>query len=106
MINQDKIDDLVSRITMKFDPDKIILFGSYATQNQTSDSDLDILVIKETKLPFHQRSNEIRYHLLGLMIPMDILVYTNEEFDKEKNSRFSFLNGALKYSKVLYERKN
>lgn len=106
MINQQKIDEVVSRITKRFDPEKIILFGSHASQNQTSDSDLDLLIVKETKLPVHQRSNEIRYHLLGLKIPMDILVYTSDEFDKEKNVRFSFLNGALKNSIVLYERTN
>jgi len=30
--------------------------------------------------------------LIGSMIPMDILVYTNNEFEKEKNEKFSFLN--------------
>lgn len=106
MINQQKIDEVILRIKEKFDPEKIILFGSCAGQNQSAESDLDLLIVKETKLPFHQRSNEIRYHLLGLKIPMDILVYTRKEFDTEKEVRFSFLHGALKNSIVLYERKS
>jgi hypothetical protein len=39
------------------------------------------------------------------MIPMDILVYTNKEFEQEKKEKFSFLSEAIKTSKILYERK-
>ena len=39
------------------------------------------------------------------MIPMDILVYTNIEFEKEINEKYSFLYSAIKTSKIVYERK-
>jgi uncharacterized protein len=51
---------LVERIATKFDPDKIILFGSYAAGNATTDSDLDLLIIKDTDLPRHRRSFDIQ----------------------------------------------
>jgi hypothetical protein len=38
------------------------------------------------------------------MIPIDVLVYTLPEFEKEKKIKYSFLNSALKNSKILYER--
>lgn len=104
MIDAKKIDEVVQKITNRFDPDKIILFGSCVNQNQNTDSDLDLVIIQDTNLPVHKRSAEIRYHLIGTKIPIDIFVYTNEEFEKEKNNRFSFLNLALQNSKVLYER--
>jgi len=105
MIETAKISDIVARIAAKFNPDKIILFGSYASGTQNNDSDLDLLVVQDTDLPKHKRSFGIQKLLIGSMIPMDILVYTNKEFEKEKNEKFSFLNSAIKTSKILYERK-
>lgn len=105
MVELKKINDIVSRIASKFNPDKIILFGSYASGTPNEDSDIDLLVIQDTDLPRHKRSFEIQKLLIGSMIPMDILVYTNNEFEKEKKEKYSFLNSAIKTSKILYERK-
>jgi predicted nucleotidyltransferase len=104
MIEIAKINDIVNRIAIKFDPDKIILFGSYAVGNPNSDSDIDLLIIKDTELPRHMRSFDIQKSLIGSMIPMDILVYTKTEFEQEKNRKNSFIFSAIKTSKVLYER--
>ena len=104
MIDSTKINDIVDRIAIRFDPDKIILFGSYASGNPNNDSDLDLLVIKDTDLPRHKRSFDIQKSLIGSMIPMDILVYTKSEYEQEKDEKSSFLYSAIKTSKVLYER--
>jgi predicted nucleotidyltransferase len=82
------------------------LFGSYAEGNPNENSDLDLLIIKDTKQPIHHRGFEIRKALVGSMIPIDILVYTNEEFEQEKKIKYSFINSAIKSAKVLYERVN
>jgi len=104
MIETNKINDIINRIAKKFNPDKIILFGSYAMGNATNSSDLDLLVIQDTDLPYHKRSFDIHKALIGSMIPMDILVYTQDEFDKERKEQSSFINSAIKTSKVVYER--
>jgi len=104
MIDSDKIDEVVNRIATKFNPDKIILFGSYANGTPNEDSDLDLLIVQETDLPMHKRGMDIRLSLIGSMIPIDILIFTQSEFDQEKNRRFSFLSSAIINSKVLYER--
>ena len=105
MVETTKLNDIVAQIAVKFNPDKIILFGSYAVGTPNSDSDIDLLIIKDSDLPRHRRSFDIQKMLIGSMIPMDILVYTNNEFEKEKNEKYSFLNSVIKTSKVLYERK-
>lgn len=104
MIETNKIDDIVNRIAFAFDPDKIILFGSYAAGNPTSESDIDLLIIKDTDLPRHKRSFDIHKSLRGSMVPMDILVYTQTEFEHEQLNRYSFLSSVIKTSKILYER--
>jgi predicted nucleotidyltransferase len=105
MIDSNKIDDVVNRIAYGFNPDKIILFGSYAAGSANNDSDIDLLVIKDTDLPKHKRSFDIQKSLRGSMIPMDILVYTQKEFEQEQQNKYSFLSTAIKTSKILYERK-
>ena len=48
MIDEQRIMELCERIVEEFQPDKIILFGSYAFGTPTPDSDVDMLVV----LPF------------------------------------------------------
>jgi uncharacterized protein len=104
MIDSNKLNEITARIVSGCNPDRIILFGSYANETQGHDSDLDLLIIQETDLPHQKRGFDIRMSLLGLMVPFDILVYTKSEFEREKENQFSFLNSAIKNSKVLYER--
>ena len=104
MITESKINKIVYKIAVNFNPEKIILFGSYASSNPNKDSDLDLLIIRDSNLPRHQRGFEIRKSLIGSMIPMDIIIYTPNEYENEKNIKFSFIHNALKTSKLLYER--
>ena len=104
MIQSDVINEVVTRIVSRFNPDKIILFGSYANGTQNADSDLDLLIIQDSELPMQKRGFEIRKSLIGTMVPIDLLIYTKSEFDQEKSLAFSFLNSAIKNSIVLYER--
>jgi len=104
MIEATKIRDIAFRIVKKFDPDKIILFGSYASGNPNTDSDIDLLIIQDTDLPPQKRSFAIQKSLIGSMIPIDILVYTNKEFEQEMDKKYSFISSAVKTSKVIYER--
>lgn len=106
MIDSDKINEIISRIATRFNPDKIILFGSYANGTQKEDSDIDLLIIQDSDLPPQKRGFDIRMSLIGSMIPFDILIYTNSEFENEKENIYSFINSAIKNSKVLYERVN
>ena len=47
---------LIQQVIEKYQPDKIILFGSYAYGNPDENSDADILIIKETdNIPFHRQ---------------------------------------------------
>jgi len=104
MIDNYQINEVIAKIADRFNPDKIILFGSCANGVQNDDSDLDILIVQDSDLPMHQRGFDIRMSLRGTLIPMDILIYTKSELEQEKNKSFSFLNSAIKNSKIMYER--
>ena len=104
MIGSDKIADIVTKIVSGYNPDKIILFGSYATGKPTEDSDLDLMVIKATDLPRPQRTVQVRKMLYGAMIPIDLIVYTPQEIAESKENKFSFVSEVLNTGKTLYER--
>ncbi len=104
MIDLTKIIEITYRIASKFNPDKIILFGSYANGTQKEDSDIDLLIIQESDLPPQKRGFDIRKSLIGFMMPFDILIYTKSEFESEIMNSSSFINTIMKNSKILYER--
>jgi len=45
MIEREKIEEIVLKIAQEYDPDKIILFGSYANGIPDEHSDLDLLIM-------------------------------------------------------------
>ncbi len=104
MIGKEKISEIVDKIASGYNPDKIILFGSYATGNPNEDSDLDLFVIKDTDLPRPQRTVQVRKMLYGSMIPIDLIVFTPKEIDESKENKFSFVYEVLTTGKTLYER--
>jgi uncharacterized protein len=104
MIGKDKISEIVEKITSGYNPDKIILFGSYAVGNPNENSDLDLFVIKDSDLPRPQRTIQVRKMLYGSMIPIDLIVYTPKEIEESKENRFSFVYAVLNTGKTLYEK--
>ncbi|HID26999.1 MAG TPA: nucleotidyltransferase domain-containing protein [Methanosarcinales archaeon] len=101
MITQEQIDDLVQKIIENYHPEKIILFGSYASGNATDDSDLDLLIVKDTSFPIHKRGREIRKFIKQHPFSLDFIVYTPSEFEKHKSNKMSFLNKVLREGKIL-----
>ena len=101
---QRKIDELVRRIVERFRPEKIILFGSYARGTAGEDSDADILVVMPVKGSKRKKATEIDIALVGLDLPVDVIVVTPEELDRNKNLIGTIIYPALKEGKVLYEK--
>jgi predicted nucleotidyltransferase len=104
MIGKEKISEIVSKIAVGYNPDKIILFGSYAMGNAKEDSDLNLLVIKDSDLPRPQRTALVRKMLYGSLIPIDLIVYTHQEINDSKANQYSFVHEVLSTGKTIYER--
>ncbi len=102
MVEMNEIYSLVNRIVEQFQPERVILFGSYARGNPTPDSDVDLLVV----LPFQgkpwQMATEIRRRTRAAMA-MDLLVRTPEQLRQRLSSGDTFLQEILQQGKVLYE---
>lgn len=102
-----QIEDIVKRIVDHYKPEKIILFGSYAYGTPKKDSDLDLLIVKESSLPRYKRAREIRKLLWGTSeISKDIIVYTQREIDDWREVDEAFVTQVMKKGKILYENKD
>ena len=75
------IEQMVLRIVERFDPERIILFGSAARGDAGPDSDVDLLVVMPVEGLKREKQLEIRKALRGIRTPVDIVVSTPEEFD-------------------------
>lgn len=102
MVTQEQIDEIKRRIVENITPEKIILFGSYVDGNPTEDSDLDLLIVKDSHIPRYKRGREIRKYLRGLKIPVDLVVYTKDEIQKWSNVKTAFITTVMEKGKVLY----
>jgi len=102
MQDEEIIQVIVSRIAETIHPQKIILFGSWARGERGPHSDIDILVIQESSQPRPQRYAQVRRLFWGMGLPMDILVYTPEEFARYQAVPGSFTHTVALEGKVLY----
>lgn len=102
MTTEEIIDEAVRRLVDAADPERVILFGSYARGDATKDSDLDFLVIlKEVPDP-HREMTHLRNVLRGLPVPIDVLVYSTKTVEDWGNVKGTVLYPALREGIVLY----
>ncbi len=73
-------DNIVSSLK-KTNPQRIVLFGSYAYGNPSRESDIDLLVVVDTNKGFHERIQELR-PLLPKDRAIDLIVLTPQEYQK------------------------
>jgi predicted nucleotidyltransferase len=96
------IREMARQIAEKFQPQKIILFGSYARGNPRPESDVDLLVIMDTPLKEHEQSLQIRRYL-GVMFGLDLIVRTPKKLAERIQMGDWFLRDVLQEGKVVYE---
>ncbi len=93
-------------IVREYQPDKIILFGSWARGDATPQSDIDLLVIsdREEQMPRYKRGLDVRLSLSQFQSPKDVLFYTHEDIERWRGVPQTFVNTVLDEGRVLYER--
>jgi predicted nucleotidyltransferase len=98
------IDRMVQRIVKRFHPDKIILFGSQARGDAGPDSDVDLLVVMPVEGSITEKRLEIRLALPDLLVPVDVVLTTPEDFAWRKDVVGTIEWPATREGKVLYAR--
>ena len=104
MIARKAISELANQIAAEFKPERIILFGSYASGTPTTGSDVDLLVI----LPFKERPFWMSLKILNRTnpsFPVDILARTSRDTRRRYRQGDPLVQDALDRGRVLYERR-
>jgi predicted nucleotidyltransferase len=81
------IDEIISIIISSVDPERIVLFGSYARGDQTEKSDIDLLIIKKD-LKNERELNNLLYRAFyenKINIPIDLISIDYDKYNNLKN---------------------
>jgi predicted nucleotidyltransferase len=103
MITQETILELSSQIAREFQPERIILFGSYAYGEPSPDSDVDLLVV----LPFEGKSFRKSLEILNRInppFPIDLLARRPDDTARRYAEGDPLIREALDRGKILYDR--
>ena len=93
---------ITQRIVEKFQPYKVVLFGSYAYGAPDLDSDVDLLVVMDSDEPMAQRMRRVTEVAKVRFLPMDVIVRTPAEMAERLAMGDFFLAEILEKGKVLY----
>lgn len=97
-----EVERITAQIIEKYNPEKIILFGSAVRGEFSLDSDVDFLIIKkDTPLYGADRIRELS-RLIERNVPVDFLIYRPEELDNRLKMGDPFLKSIVKEGKLLY----
>jgi len=104
MITQEQINQVRDKIVIEFDPEKIVLFGSYAYGDPNESSDLDLMVIKKSEESLKILSKQLRQLFLKRNFSMDLIVCKPEQIEEWKEVPAAFVTGVMKHGKTIYEK--
>lgn len=100
--SNDQIRQAAIRSFLRFDPERILLFGSRARGDDDPESDVDLVVVYRTDKRFIERLEEL-YLAWDLPVAVDILAYTPEELRNLLEER-AFVQDIVAEAEVIYER--
>ena len=104
-VEQDaQLEILIKTLIEQVQPEKVVLFGSYANGTATPESDIDLLVILKSDLRRDHRQEAISQALRPRRVPVDILAYTPDEVQRCMEIPTSFVRHILTTGKVVYDR--
>jgi len=102
---EEQLEEVKNRIVQDLNPERIILFGSYAYGTPSTDSDVDLLIImKSSELP-SRRVARVSRLLRPRPFPMDILVKTPEEIAHRLKIGDTFIQDILSGGRILYDKR-
>ena len=102
MTSARRIQNYVGQIVREFHPERVVMFGSYATGTPHRDSDVDLLVVMRHRGPAVAQAAQIRQSIRA-GFPLDIIVRSPTEVQKRVAMGDGFICEILEKGKVLHE---
>lgn len=98
-----EIDKIVNVLKNKYGPSRIILYGSAASGRLNRDSDIDLLIIKNTPLKRRERIRQVSDLFLERRIPFDPMILTEAEVSIAARNN-PVVKNIINSGKILYDR--
>lgn len=107
MYNNQDLDFLTNLILSTTKPVEVSLFGSYATNNATNESDIDLLILLDIELSRSEKRRiltELRNKIFSAdkIYAVDFLINTITSFENQKNIKGSIFYEINKTRKILW----
>ncbi len=102
-VAEETLERIVAEIVRIAHPDRVILFGSAATEHMTANSDLDLLVVEPQVTDTRREGLRLRAALMETPLPIDIIVMSRQRFEETKDVIGGIAYPAHRYGKTLYE---
>jgi predicted nucleotidyltransferase len=102
MVDSKQIQDLVGSIAREFNPQRIILFGSYANGAPTPDSDVDLLVVMPHAGASYRTAAKISARV-GHRFATDLIVRSPQLLRQRLELGDQFLREIIENGIVLHE---
>ncbi len=98
------VQEVLKKIIAHYAPQKIILFGSYAYGQPDEESDIDLLIVKETDKRPTERWTDLKRLLRdrNRLVSVSPLVYTPRELEERLTLKDPFIQEILENGEVLY----
>jgi len=90
------------RLLDSIKPRRIVVFGTRARGDARPESDLDLVVVADLVGSLAERSRAVRACLLDVPVPIDLVVYTPDEYERLGRWRSSIAAIAEREGRVLY----
>ena len=103
MVSQETLQRAVQRLAEQFEPQRIILFGSYARGTADEHSDVDLLVEMDHAQSTLQQALTIR-KAVKRSFPLDLIVKSSREIEQRLQQNDYFLKTIMNDGQVLYDR--
>ena len=103
LVAPETVRGIAHAIAEAFHPERIVLFGSYATGRPSPDSDVDLLVVMPSTQPQHRRAAALRMLFRPAPCAMDILVFTPDEVRRWNGTANHIVTEAFTHGKVLHD---
>ena len=98
------IEQIINIIIATVEPDKIILFGSYARGDYKKDSDLDVLILKKGLKNERVATNSLYTEFFNnkISIPIDLIAIDYDKYYRLNNDIGYIYKTIEKEGKVIY----
>lgn len=106
MLTDREISRLVARIVERYQPEQVVLFGSYAKGTATGRSDIDLLVVVDTSEHPSRRADRIMPLVGHMTVRVDLHVYTPEEVEVYSREEHHFLHSVLRSGRVVFRHRS